>query len=140
MYNKTQNIIETFYWFLEDNQLSAQNHNLIGNILKNINKTRLSWMYLISIFKFWASSHFQDCNLPPISPQTSQSDNLCLVRITPRDDLFNSHLTPSNGSTLIMMVKQCLAKRKSRLIEQIKYVHSKILSFNICTLKSFLGS
>lgn len=50
---------------------------------------------------------------------TSQSDNLCLVRITPREDLFNSHLTPLNGSTLVLMVKQCLAKRKRRLIEQI---------------------
>ncbi|XP_043119498.1 dimethyladenosine transferase 2, mitochondrial [Puntigrus tetrazona] len=49
----------------------------------------------------------------------SQSDNLCLVRITPREDLFNSHLTPLNGSTLVLMVKQCLAKRKRRLIEQI---------------------
>ncbi|XP_073683145.1 dimethyladenosine transferase 2, mitochondrial [Garra rufa] len=49
----------------------------------------------------------------------SHSDNLCLVRITPREDLFNSLLTPLNGSTLVMMVKQCLAKRKSRLIEQI---------------------
>uniref|UniRef100_A0A8C1IL99 rRNA adenine N(6)-methyltransferase n=1 Tax=Cyprinus carpio TaxID=7962 RepID=A0A8C1IL99_CYPCA len=48
-----------------------------------------------------------------------QSDKLCLVRITPREDLFNSHLTPLNGSTLVLMVKQCLAKRKSRLIEQI---------------------
>lgn len=53
-------------------------------------------------------------------PQLSQSDNLCLVRITPREDLFNSHLTPLNGSTLVLMVKQCLAKRKRRLIEQIK--------------------
>uniref|UniRef100_A0A8C1ZJ69 rRNA adenine N(6)-methyltransferase n=1 Tax=Cyprinus carpio TaxID=7962 RepID=A0A8C1ZJ69_CYPCA len=50
---------------------------------------------------------------------SSQSDKLCLVRITPREDLFNSHLTPLNGSTLVLMVKQCLAKRKSRLIEQI---------------------
>ncbi|XP_056112126.1 dimethyladenosine transferase 2, mitochondrial [Rhinichthys klamathensis goyatoka] len=50
---------------------------------------------------------------------TSQSDNLCLVRITPREDLFNSHLTPLNGSTLVLMVKQCLAKRRRRLIEQI---------------------
>ncbi|XP_051723626.1 dimethyladenosine transferase 2, mitochondrial [Ctenopharyngodon idella] len=49
----------------------------------------------------------------------SQSDNLCLVRITPREDLFNSHLTPLNGSTLVLMVKQCLAKRKRKLIEQI---------------------
>ncbi|XP_026085648.1 dimethyladenosine transferase 2, mitochondrial-like [Carassius auratus] len=56
----------------------------------------------------------------PSSKNTlSQSDNLCLVRITPREDLFNSHLTPLNGSTLVLMVKQCLAKRKSRLIEQI---------------------
>ncbi|KAI2654181.1 Dimethyladenosine transferase 2, mitochondrial [Labeo rohita] len=50
---------------------------------------------------------------------SSQSDNLCLVRITPREELFNSHLTPLNGSTLVLMVKQCLAKRKSKLIEQI---------------------
>uniref|UniRef100_A0A8C2F499 rRNA adenine N(6)-methyltransferase n=1 Tax=Cyprinus carpio TaxID=7962 RepID=A0A8C2F499_CYPCA len=50
---------------------------------------------------------------------SSQCDKLCLVRITPREDLFNSHLTPLNGSTLVLMVKQCLAKRKSRLIEQI---------------------
>uniref|UniRef100_A0A8C1XIA4 rRNA adenine N(6)-methyltransferase n=1 Tax=Cyprinus carpio TaxID=7962 RepID=A0A8C1XIA4_CYPCA len=51
--------------------------------------------------------------------KNSGSDKLCLVRITPREDLFNSHLTPLNGSTLVLMVKQCLAKRKSRLIEQI---------------------
>ncbi|XP_052009126.1 dimethyladenosine transferase 2, mitochondrial-like [Xyrauchen texanus] len=49
----------------------------------------------------------------------SHADNLCLVRITPREDLFTSHLTPLNGTTLVMMVKQCLAKRKSKLIEQI---------------------
>lgn len=49
----------------------------------------------------------------------SQSENLCLVRITPREDLFSSHLTPLNGSTLVLMVKQCLAKRKGKLIQQI---------------------
>ncbi|XP_077095105.1 dimethyladenosine transferase 2, mitochondrial isoform X2 [Siphateles boraxobius] len=53
------------------------------------------------------------------STSKSTSDNLCLVRLTPREDLFNSHLTPLNGSTLVLMVKQCLVKRKRRLIEQI---------------------
>ncbi|XP_052001841.1 dimethyladenosine transferase 2, mitochondrial-like [Xyrauchen texanus] len=53
------------------------------------------------------------------SSTKSTVDNLCLVRITPREDLFSSLLSPLNGSTLVIMVKQCLAKRKSRLIEQI---------------------
>ncbi|XP_063049426.1 dimethyladenosine transferase 2, mitochondrial [Engraulis encrasicolus] len=46
-------------------------------------------------------------------------DNMCLVRLTPREDFFTSRLTPHNGGTLVMMVKQCLAKRRALLVERL---------------------
>lgn len=50
---------------------------------------------------------------------TVPNDHLCLVRITPRADFFNSVLTPFNGSTLVMMVKQCMARRKALLRDKL---------------------
>nr|XP_023694555.1 dimethyladenosine transferase 2, mitochondrial isoform X3 [Paramormyrops kingsleyae]XP_023694556.1 dimethyladenosine transferase 2, mitochondrial isoform X3 [Paramormyrops kingsleyae] len=47
------------------------------------------------------------------------NDHLCLVRLTPRPSLFSGNLTPANGATLIMMVKQCLTKKKALLIDQL---------------------
>ncbi|XP_041929275.1 dimethyladenosine transferase 2, mitochondrial [Alosa sapidissima] len=54
-----------------------------------------------------------------IPRSTLPNDHLCLVRMTPRKDLFTSSITPNNGGTLVMMVKQCLAKRKAQLVERL---------------------
>uniref|UniRef100_A0AAY4BFQ9 rRNA adenine N(6)-methyltransferase n=1 Tax=Denticeps clupeoides TaxID=299321 RepID=A0AAY4BFQ9_9TELE len=54
-----------------------------------------------------------------IPRSTLPNDHLCLVRMTPREDFFTSTITPGNAGTLVMMVKQCLAKRKGRLVERL---------------------
>ncbi|CAM9877178.1 unnamed protein product [Bubo scandiacus] len=47
------------------------------------------------------------------------NDHLCLVRLTPRQNLFTGGLKPTNSSTFIFLVKQCLAKPKYRLTDRL---------------------
>ncbi|KAJ7416012.1 transcription factor B2 [Willisornis vidua] len=47
------------------------------------------------------------------------NDHLCLVRLTPQQNLFTRGLKPTNAATFIFMVKQCLAKPKSRLRDRL---------------------
>ncbi|NXN19636.1 TFB2M transferase, partial [Indicator maculatus] len=47
------------------------------------------------------------------------NDHLCLVRLTPQQDLFTGGLKPTNSLAFVFMVKQCLAKPKSRLTDRL---------------------
>uniref|UniRef100_A0A8D0H0Q6 rRNA adenine N(6)-methyltransferase n=1 Tax=Sphenodon punctatus TaxID=8508 RepID=A0A8D0H0Q6_SPHPU len=47
------------------------------------------------------------------------NDHLCLVRLTPRRNLFTRTLTAENSIIFIQFVKQCLVKRKSKLIDKL---------------------
>ncbi|POI23074.1 hypothetical protein CIB84_013178, partial [Bambusicola thoracicus] len=47
------------------------------------------------------------------------NDHLCLVRLTPQQNLFTGGLKPANSATFIFMVKQCLTKPRSKLIDRL---------------------
>ncbi|XP_010877371.3 dimethyladenosine transferase 2, mitochondrial [Esox lucius] len=65
----------------------------------------------------WDSFVTSSKNKLAIPKSRLPNNNLCLVRMTPRRDLFSSSLTSSNAPTLILMIKQLLAKRKARLAD-----------------------
>ncbi|KAJ7988973.1 hypothetical protein DPEC_G00314740 [Dallia pectoralis] len=47
------------------------------------------------------------------------NDNMCLVRMTPRKDLFSSSLTTSNAPILFMMLKQLMVRKRNRLADML---------------------
>ncbi|XP_036614185.1 dimethyladenosine transferase 2, mitochondrial isoform X2 [Trichosurus vulpecula] len=46
-----------------------------------------------------------------------ESKNLCFIRLTPRRNLFTNNFTPTNSSNFIFLVKLCLNKSKTKLID-----------------------
>ncbi|XP_055665594.1 dimethyladenosine transferase 2, mitochondrial isoform X1 [Falco biarmicus] len=46
------------------------------------------------------------------------NDHLCLIRLTPQQNLFTGSLKPTNSSNFIFMVKQCFAKPRSRVMDK----------------------
>ncbi|XP_073528902.1 dimethyladenosine transferase 2, mitochondrial [Phyllobates terribilis] len=46
-------------------------------------------------------------------------ENLCLVQITPKRNLFSENFTPTDGGIFVYMIKQFLTRRKSKLIEKL---------------------
>ncbi|XP_020389201.1 dimethyladenosine transferase 2, mitochondrial [Rhincodon typus] len=69
----------------------------------------------------WSSFATNSKNGGCAIPRSSlTNDHLCLVRLTPRKDLFNQTFTAANSSTLVLMLKQCLTKRKAKLIDRLE--------------------
>nr|XP_020643614.1 dimethyladenosine transferase 2, mitochondrial [Pogona vitticeps] len=57
---------------------------------------------------------------PPVPKKALlQNDHLCLVRLTPRKDLFSDSLTTANSKLFVLMVKQCLIKSKTQLVDKL---------------------
>lgn len=68
----------------------------------------------------WSSFSTSSKNGGCVKRGTVTNDHLCLVRLTPRKDLFNQTLTAANSATLVVMMKQCLAKRRAKLIDKLE--------------------
>nr|XP_033792939.1 dimethyladenosine transferase 2, mitochondrial [Geotrypetes seraphini] len=47
------------------------------------------------------------------------NDHLCLVRLTPRRNLFTEHLFTINSTRFVLMVKMCLIKRRAKLFDKL---------------------
>ncbi|XP_072503756.1 dimethyladenosine transferase 2, mitochondrial [Notamacropus eugenii] len=60
---------------------------------------------------------FKNGELISLEGQEYENKHLCFIRLTPRRNLFTNHLTPINSCNFICLVKQCLKKRKSKLID-----------------------
>ncbi|KAJ7396409.1 hypothetical protein BTVI_145515 [Pitangus sulphuratus] len=69
----------------------------------------------------WSSftTNLKSGNLAVPKSKWLPNDHLCLVRLTPQKNLFTGGLKPTNATTFIFMVKQCLAKPTSRLSDRL---------------------
>ncbi|KAJ7342114.1 hypothetical protein JRQ81_009044 [Phrynocephalus forsythii] len=69
----------------------------------------------------WSSFFTNSKNVNSSIPKSVWLDNdhLCLVRLTPRKDLFTNNLTTDNSKVFVYMVKQCLTKCKTKLADKM---------------------
>ncbi|XP_040206995.1 dimethyladenosine transferase 2, mitochondrial [Rana temporaria] len=69
------------------------------------------------ISTFYSSKNVKSPSID--NSEESLRDNLCLVRLTPRKDLFSEQFPPQDGKMFVNMVKQCLTKRKSEILTNL---------------------
>ncbi|XP_074118674.1 dimethyladenosine transferase 2, mitochondrial [Sminthopsis crassicaudata] len=60
---------------------------------------------------------FKNGSLVSLKNKELENKHLCFIRLTPRRNLFTDNLTPVNSYNFMCLVKQCLIKRKSKLID-----------------------
>ncbi|KAM3931205.1 dimethyladenosine transferase 2, mitochondrial [Leptodactylus fuscus] len=72
-------------------------------------------LHKVPMSSFWIPSKFSAV----AKSGASEDENFCLVRLTPRRNLFSENFTPMDGKTFIHVIKQFLATRKSKLIEKL---------------------
>ncbi|XP_068925236.1 dimethyladenosine transferase 2, mitochondrial [Petaurus breviceps papuanus] len=62
---------------------------------------------------------FRNGKLKSLKGKENENKHLCFIRLTPRRNLFTNNLTPINSCNFICLVKQCLNKSKSKLIDTL---------------------
>ncbi|XP_027726605.1 dimethyladenosine transferase 2, mitochondrial-like [Vombatus ursinus] len=60
---------------------------------------------------------FKNGELTSLKSKELKNKHLCFIELTPRRNLFTNNLTPVNSYNFICLVKQCLNKSKSKLID-----------------------
>ncbi|OCT77942.1 hypothetical protein XELAEV_18029039mg [Xenopus laevis] len=111
----------TFLWKqiynLYDRNISIYRY---GRIELNMFLSEKQYMKLVSQpgdmrnYQALSALFHASCDIELLHMEIVPNDHLCLERITPRRDLFTNSLTRGNGNIFIVMVKQCLGKRKAK--------------------------
>ncbi|XP_003767820.1 dimethyladenosine transferase 2, mitochondrial [Sarcophilus harrisii] len=74
---------------------------------------------------------FKNGSLVSLKNKELENKHLYFIRLTPRRNLFTDNLTPVNSYNFICMVKQCLNKSKSKLIDMFS-------SWSVCDPEALL--